>query len=34
MNKKKRGEKKPNEFPIVSEEDADLLLKDVNLLGE
>ena len=31
MNKKKRGEKKANEFPIVSEEDADLLLKDVKL---
>ncbi|XP_023346520.1 uncharacterized protein LOC111715431 [Eurytemora carolleeae] len=31
MNKKKRGEKKANEFPTVSEEDADLLLKDVKL---
>jgi hypothetical protein len=28
MNKKKRGEKKPNEFP---EEDAELMLKEVNL---
>ena len=31
MNKKKRGEKKPNEFPVVSEEDAELMLKEVSL---
>ena len=31
MNKKKRGEKKPNEFPVISEEDAELMLKDVIL---
>ena len=31
MNKKKRGEKKANDFPVVSEEDADLMLKDVKL---